>query len=70
MQPFNKEKPYNKLPSLLPEVDLETKEVMRKTIKASRALAQLNGTHFENWKKKCSWGCASVPRMLLLPLDF
>jgi Fic family protein len=41
---FNiREEPYNNLPLLPPPVDLETKEVMKKTIKASRALAQLNG---------------------------
>jgi Fic family protein len=43
MAPFHREEPYNNLPLLPPEIDLETKEVMRKTVKASRALAQLNG---------------------------
>ncbi|WP_242917428.1 Fic family protein [Pontibacter liquoris] len=43
MAPFHREEPYNDLPLLPPEIDLETKEVMRKTVKASRALAQLNG---------------------------
>lgn len=39
----SREKPYNTLPSLPPEVHLETTEVLRKTITASRALAELNG---------------------------
>lgn len=40
---FNKKQPYNNLPLLPPKTDLETKEILTKTIKASRALAQLNG---------------------------
>lgn len=43
MNAFDKTKPYNNLPLLPPKVDLETKEILTKTIKASRALAQLNG---------------------------
>lgn len=43
MNNFIKEKPYNSLPSLPPNVDLESTKVLRKTIKASRALAKLNG---------------------------
>ncbi len=43
MEKFNRNIPFNSLPALPPKVDLETKEVMRKTIEASRALAQLNG---------------------------
>lgn len=43
MNSFDKLKPYNQLPLLPPKADLETKEVLTKTIKASRALAQLNG---------------------------
>lgn len=43
MNDFNKSKPYNKLPLLPPKGELETKEILTKTIKASRALAQLNG---------------------------
>lgn len=43
MNDFNKSQPYNKLPLLPPKADLETKEILTKTIKASRALAQLNG---------------------------
>lgn len=40
---FDKTKPYNDLPLLPPKTDLETKEILIKAIKASRALAQLNG---------------------------
>ena len=43
MNVFDKTKPFNSLPLLPPKADLETKEVLTKTIKASRALAQLNG---------------------------
>lgn len=43
MNVFDKTKPYNNLPLLPPKADLETKEILTKTIKASRALAQLNG---------------------------
>ncbi|RTE55441.1 Fic family protein [Arenibacter aquaticus] len=43
MNSFNKSQPYNDLPLLPPKEDLETKEILIKTIKASRALAQLNG---------------------------
>ena len=43
MNSFDKSKPYNSLPLLPPKADLETKEILRKTIQASRALAQLNG---------------------------
>ena len=35
--------PYNDLPPLPPDVDLETKAIMRKLIQASRALSELNG---------------------------
>ncbi len=44
MKGFNKSQPYNDLPLLPPKADLETKEILTKTIRASRALAQLNGT--------------------------
>lgn len=40
---FNKSRPYNDLPLLPPQAELETKEILTKTIRASRALAQLNG---------------------------
>jgi len=43
MNNFNKSQPYNNLPLLPPKADLETKEILTKTISASRALAQLNG---------------------------
>lgn len=43
MNSFNKSQPYNDLPLLPPKADLETKEILTKTIRASRALAQLNG---------------------------
>jgi Fic family protein len=42
MNKFDRKKPYNDLPLLPPEADIETKEVLRKTISAGRALAQLN----------------------------
>ena len=44
MTNFKKEIPFNDLPLLPPRVELETKKVLVKTISASRALAQLNGT--------------------------
>lgn len=40
---FDRNIPYNDLPSLPPKKDLETKAILLKTISASRALAQLNG---------------------------
>ncbi len=43
MAHFHKTKPFNDLPPLPPEQDLETKVILFKTIKASRALAQLRG---------------------------
>lgn len=43
MNSFDRSKPFNDLPLLPPKTDLETKEILTKTIKASRALAQLNG---------------------------
>ena len=43
MTTFKKNKPYNSLPLLPPKITLETTKVLRKTIEASRALAQLNG---------------------------
>lgn len=44
MNKFNRKIPYNNLPLLPPKADIETKTVLRKTISAGRALAQLNGT--------------------------
>jgi Fic family protein len=43
MSDFKKNDPYNNLSFLPPSKDLETKKILRKTILASRALAQLNG---------------------------
>jgi|SRR6218665_2596121 len=43
MKQFKRHNPYNELPLLPPEADIETKKILRKTISASRALAQLNG---------------------------
>lgn len=43
MTDFNREKPYNNLPLLPPKASLESLKVLRKTITASRSLAQLNG---------------------------
>ena len=44
MTKFDHKVPYNDLPLLPPKVDIETKQILRKTISAGRALAQLNGT--------------------------
>ncbi|MBP3944385.1 Fic family protein [Sphingobacteriaceae bacterium WQ 2009] len=44
MSKFDRRVPYNDLPLLPPNVDVETKAILRKTISAGRALAQLNGT--------------------------
>ncbi|WP_461533943.1 Fic family protein [Sinomicrobium sp.] len=44
MSKFDKNIPYNDLPLLPPNADIETKKILRKTISAGRALAQLNGT--------------------------
>ena len=44
MRKFDRKLPYNDLPLLPPKVDIETKEILRKTISAGRALAQLKGT--------------------------
>lgn len=43
MNEFNRNVPYNDLPLLPPETEVETKKVLLKTISASRALAKLNG---------------------------
>lgn len=40
---FNRQKPYNDLPPLPPKADVETKKILRKTIAAGRALAELKG---------------------------
>ena len=43
MNSFDRKIPYNDLPLLPPKADIETKNILRKTILAGRALAQLNG---------------------------
>jgi Fic family protein len=43
MSNFDRKIPYNDLPLLPPKTDIETKNILRKTISAGRALAQLNG---------------------------
>lgn len=40
---FDPQKPYNALPSLPPDVDLETKPVLKRAIAANKALAELKG---------------------------
>lgn len=40
---FRADTPYNELPALPPKGDLETKPIMRKVIRASRELSELNG---------------------------
>jgi hypothetical protein len=40
---FDPDKPYNDLPLLPPKAELETKAVLRKTIAANKALAELRG---------------------------
>jgi Fic family protein len=44
MTNFKSTIPYNDLPLLPPKKEFETKKILRKTITAGRALAQLNGT--------------------------
>ena len=40
---YNPEKPYNELPLLPPNTDLETKVILKKLITSSRALSELKG---------------------------
>ena len=40
---YDPQKPYNQLPMLPPEKDLETKAMLKKAIAAGRALAELKG---------------------------
>jgi Fic family protein len=40
---FNPRKPYNELPALPPNADVETKAILRKAISAGRTLAELKG---------------------------
>lgn len=44
MKKFDRNTAYNKLPLLPPNANVETKRILKKTILAGRALAQLNGT--------------------------
>ncbi len=44
MKKFDHKVPFNDLPLLPPKADIENKQILRKTIRAGRALAQLNGT--------------------------
>lgn len=43
MMSYNPEKPFNDLPSLPPQGGIETIKILKKTISASRALAELKG---------------------------
>ena len=43
MSKFDRSTPYNALPTLPPKQDVQSKKVLVKTIKASRALGKLNG---------------------------
>jgi Fic family protein len=40
---YNPQKPYNELPPLPPKTDVETKDILKKAIAATRALAELKG---------------------------
>ena len=40
---FDPNKPYNELPLLPPKANIETKDILRKTISSNRALAELKG---------------------------
>ena len=42
--PYDKNIPYNDLPPLPPEVEIESKEILKKAIKANKALARLVGS--------------------------
>jgi len=44
MDKFDRKIPYNDLPPLPPKVDVETKNILRKTVSAGRVLAKFNGT--------------------------
>ena len=41
MDKISPDKPYDDLPLLPPETELETKKILKKTIDASRSLAEL-----------------------------
>lgn len=40
---FNRSQPYNDLPSLPPQAELETRAVLKQAIAANRVLANLRG---------------------------
>jgi Fic family protein len=40
---FKKDRPFNELPALPPEITIETNAILKKVIDASRALSELNG---------------------------
>ncbi|MBU1053094.1 MAG: hypothetical protein KKC46_04590 [Proteobacteria bacterium] len=40
---FNPEKPYNDLPLLPPQAEIETKATLKKAISVGRSLAELKG---------------------------
>lgn len=44
MKKLDRNVPYNDLPLLPPKADIESKQILQKTISAARALAHLNGT--------------------------
>ena len=44
MAAFKKDTPYNELPDLPPKAELETPTILKKAIKANRALAKLAGS--------------------------
>jgi len=43
MMSYNPHRPYNELPPLPPRVEIETTQILRKTVSAGRALAELKG---------------------------
>ena len=51
MSDFKKDIPYNDLPLLPPKSNLETTNILRKTITTSRALANLNGAIWTDGSK-------------------
>lgn len=45
MNTFDRAKPYNNIPLLPPQIEIETKSMLTKTIQASGALAQLKWSY-------------------------
>jgi len=43
MKKFNPQEPYNDLPVLPPKTDIESKAILKKALKANKALAELKG---------------------------